>query len=312
MITRCTASARAGCRPPFDECCASLSAVQSAVFLDRDNTIIANDGDLGDPSLVRLMSGAAWGVRALREAGYLLIVVTNQGGVARGAYGEAEVDAVHQRTAQLLAEACEWKRSDPLVRDWICCPFHPQGTIDAYRREHPWRKPAPGMLLEGAKRHGIDCARSWMVGDQERDIEAGRAAQCRTIRLLCGGEDATDVRASSSADFVETDLLHASHRILRADGKDGNPRWESTSHTRLLAKNDMLSAPATREIVTAAAHAIAEREGVSLLRVEVESWGVDLEVAGPEVVAIGLASELRRNTNLWAASRGLPSLWAGE
>jgi len=286
--------------------------VQSAVFLDRDNTIIANDGDLGDPSLVRLMPGAAWGARALREAGYLLIVVTNQGGVARGAYGEAEVDAVHQRTAQLLEEACEWKRGDPLVSDWMSCPFHPQGTVAAYRQEHPWRKPAPGMLLEAAKRHAIDCTRSWMIGDQDRDIEAGRAAQCRTIRLLHASEDATDVRAASSADFVEPDLLHASHRILRADGKDGAPRWESTSHTRLLAKREMLNAPATRELVTATARAIAEREGVSLLRLEVEVWGVDLEVAGPEVVAIGLATELRRNTNLWAASRGLPSLWAGE
>jgi len=301
-----------GCRPPSDECCASLLAVQSAVFLDRDNTIIANDGDLGDPSLVRLMPGAAWGVRALREAGYLLIVVTNQGGVARGAYGESDVDAVHARTARMLEDACEWKRREPLVRDWISCPFHPQGTVDAYRCEHPWRKPAPGMLLEGAKRHDIDCTRSWMIGDQERDVEAGRAAQCRTIRLLRAGESGTDVRASSGADFVETDLLHAGHRILRADGKDGTPRWESTTHTRLLAKNDMLNALATRELITATALAIAEREGVSLLRVEVEPWGVDLEVVGPEVVAIGLATELRRNTNLWAASRGLPSLWAGE
>jgi hypothetical protein len=74
----------------------------------------------------------------------------------------------------------------------------------------------------------------------------------------------------------------------------------------------MLNALAVREIVSATARAIAEREGVSLLRLEVEPWGVDLEVAGPEVLAIGLATELRRNTNLWAAARGLPSLWAGE
>jgi len=286
--------------------------VQRAVFLDRDNTIIANDGDLGDPTLVRLMAGAAWGVRALREAGYLPVVVTNQGGVARGAYSEADVDLVHRRIAQMLEEVCEWKRSEALVCDWISCPFHPDGTVDAYRREHPWRKPAPGMLLEAAKRHAIDCAQSWLVGDQERDIEAGRAAACRTIRILRAGEDVGDVRATSQADFVESDLLHASHRILRADGKDGAPRWESTSQTRLLAKDDMLNALAVREIVSATARAIAEREGVSLLRLEVESWGVDLEVAGPEVLAIGLATELRRNTNLWAAARGLPSLWAGE
>jgi len=286
--------------------------VHRAVFLDRDNTIIANDGDLGDPTLVRLMPGAAWGARALREAGYLLIVVTNQGGVARGAFSELDVDAVHQKVAQLLEEACDWVRDEPLVRDWMYCPFHPEGTVAAYRREHPWRKPAAGMLLEASTRHAIDRTQSWMVGDQDRDIDAGRAGSCRTIRLLRAGEDAADLRATSSADFVESDLLHASQRILRADGRDGTPRWEATSQTRLFAKQGTLNEPSVRDLITATARAIAERAGVPLVRLEVDSHGVDLEVAAAEVVAVGLATELRRNTNLWAAARGLPSLWAGE
>ena len=71
--------------------------MKSGVFLDRDNTILANDGDLGDPALVRILPGAAWGIRALREAGYCVVVVTNQGGVARGLYSENDVEAVHAR-----------------------------------------------------------------------------------------------------------------------------------------------------------------------------------------------------------------------
>ena len=73
--------------------------MQPAVFLDRDNTLIANDGDLGDPGQVRLLDGVAQGLAALREAGFRLVVITNQGGVARGRYGEADVDAVHQEIA---------------------------------------------------------------------------------------------------------------------------------------------------------------------------------------------------------------------
>src|SRR5262245_266762 len=78
----------------------------AAIFLDRDNTLIANDGDLGDPAQVRVLPGAAQALGALRDAGYRIVVVSNQGGVARGAFSEADVDAVNQRTARLLdAEA---------------------------------------------------------------------------------------------------------------------------------------------------------------------------------------------------------------
>lgn len=157
--------------------------MKSGVFLDRDNTILANDGDLGDPALVRILPGAAWGIRALREAGYCVVVVTNQGGVARGLYSENDVDAVHARCEELLTREAEWTRSEPLIAKWMYCPFHPNGTVAKYRAEHPWRKPAPGMLIAAAVELSIDCNKSWMIGDQERDIEAGRSARCRTILI---------------------------------------------------------------------------------------------------------------------------------
>ena len=283
--------------------------MKSGVFLDRDNTILANDGDLGDPALVRILPGAAWGIRALREAGYCVVVVTNQGGVARGLYSENDVDEVHARCEELLTREAEWTRSEPLIAKWMYCPFHPNGTVAEYRREHPWRKPAPGMLLAAAVELSIDCAKSWMIGDQERDIEAGRSAGCRTILITPPSRVEAEVRATSCADFVEADLLHASHRVLRMDGCDGAPIWTQTSSTKLIALSGRLVDANTRNVIQAAAHALAEREGVRLVRLTVDEVGVDLEIVGSEIVALGFAAELRRNTNHWAQSHGDLPIW---
>jgi histidinol-phosphate phosphatase family protein len=151
---------------------------ERAVFLDRDNTLIPNDGDLGDADRVRLLDGVAPALARLAEAGFRLVVVSNQGGVARGAYGEAEVEAVHRRLAALV-DAAAGRRG--LIDRFYYCPYHPEGTVAAYAREHPWRKPQPGMLHAAQRDLDLDLGRSWLVGDQPRDIEAGRAAGCSTI-----------------------------------------------------------------------------------------------------------------------------------
>ncbi len=149
-----------------------------AIFLDRDNTIIHNDGDLGNPAEVRLIRGAAHAIASLRHLGFRIIIVTNQGGVARGIYTEDDVDAVHQHIAQLVHDT-----TGGIIDRFYYCPFHPNGTVNEYRKEHPWRKPQPGMLLQAAKDLEVDLEHSWMVGDQERDIEAGNAAHCQTILI---------------------------------------------------------------------------------------------------------------------------------
>lgn len=158
--------------------CGILTAVEPAVFLDRDNTLIANTGDLGDPSRVRLLDGVAPALVKLRDAGFRLIVVTNQGGVARGKFTESDVDAVHQRIAQLLADA-HGRRN--LIDRFYYCPYHPQGAIDEYRRDHSWRKPHPGMILQASRDMELDLRQSWLIGDHQRDVAAGRAAGCQTI-----------------------------------------------------------------------------------------------------------------------------------
>ena len=164
-------------------------------------------------------------------------------------------------------------------------------------------------MIAAAEKLSIDCTKSWMIGDQERDIEAGRSAACRTILITPPSCVGAEVRATSSADFVEADLLHASHRILRMDGRDGAPMWAQTSSTKLIAVFGRLGDIQTRNMIHAAAHALAEREGVRLVRLTVDEVGVDLEIVGSEIVALGFAAELRRNTNHWAHAHGAQPIW---
>ena len=150
-----------------------------AVFLDRDNTLIRNDGDLGDPAKVELIQGAASAVASLRGLGFRVVVVTNQGGVARGRYKEADVEAVHAKLDELIAHYANGARIDA----FYFCPYHPEGNLKQYRKEHADRKPQPGMLLRAARDLSLDLPGSWTVGDQVRDVQAGAAAGTRTILL---------------------------------------------------------------------------------------------------------------------------------
>lgn len=173
--------------------------MQSAVFLDRDDTLIHNrdlpapadppmgwkPGDLYDPDRVTLMPGALEACRELRSAGFALVIVTNQGCVARGSATTDQVEAVNARVLKLLTA----ESGEPLIAAAYYVPFHPMGNVPAYTREHPWRKPQPGMLLAAAEEHGLDLPSSWMIGDAARDVEAGinaglPAGQC----LRCGPE----------------------------------------------------------------------------------------------------------------------------
>ena len=151
----------------------------AAVFLDRDNTIIHNDGDLGDPEQVRLIQGAASAISSLCGLGSRVIVVSNQGGVARGQFSEGDVEAVHERIRELVQQAANGARIDR----FSYCPYHPEGKVAKYTREHYTRKPQPGMLTDAAEAFGLELGQCWMIGDQMRDIEAGAEAGTRTILL---------------------------------------------------------------------------------------------------------------------------------
>lgn len=196
--------------------------VQPAIFLDRDNTLIANDGDLGDPAAVRIIDGVGPGLRALRDAGYRLVVVSNQAGVARGRFTEEDVDTVHQRIATLIEEQAGRGESDAaaiapggggLIDRFYYCPYHPEATLPDYRRDHPWRKPHPGMILQAARDMGLDLSRSWMIGDQERDVLAGKAAGCRTVLFSRDAELAQRIKPTDAATtFGEVVKIILQHR----------------------------------------------------------------------------------------------------
>ena len=147
--------------------------VRKAVFLDRDGTIIDNQGDLGDPEGVRIISGAKEALHRLAEAGWLLIVVTNQAGVARGAFKEEDIKIVHDHIDTLVG---------PIERYYYCC-YHPEGPLEEWKMAHPWRKPSPGMLQQAMQDFDIDMNSSWMVGDTARDMQAGLAVGCKAIWL---------------------------------------------------------------------------------------------------------------------------------
>jgi len=167
--------------------------MRAAVFLDRDDTIIANrevtagtahPGDLVDPAMVRLLPGAAVGLKRLAAAGFVLIVVSNQGGIAMGVCTPAQVEAVNDAMRELLS------REGVALAGVYYSPSRPGGTVERFAGPDPWRKPAPGMIIAAAREFEIDLTRSWMVGDAARDVEAGAAAGIggeRCLLITAGG-----------------------------------------------------------------------------------------------------------------------------
>ena len=152
--------------------------MNSAVFLDRDGVINrkAIEGEyITSWEEMELLPGVAEGIALLNRAGFCVIVVTNQRCVAKGLISEADLQDMHSRMREVLAR-------DGAVIDAI---YHCPHDLESQCR---CRKPAPGMLLEAAKSRSIDLASSWMIGDSDSDIEAGKSAGCRTIRLLDHGE----------------------------------------------------------------------------------------------------------------------------
>jgi D-glycero-D-manno-heptose 1,7-bisphosphate phosphatase len=177
-----------------------------AVFLDRDGTLIEDPGYVGRPERVQLLPGAVEGLAKMRRLGFALVVVSNQSGVARGYFGEEAVAAVHDAIEAKLGPAAKIDR-------FLFCPHLAEGIVPEYAVACECRKPKPGLILQAAREMGIDLARSFLVGDSERDLAAGRAAGVRTVLVMTGATAAAGGSGSASADHVAANLAQAADWI---------------------------------------------------------------------------------------------------
>jgi len=180
-----------------------------AIFLDRDGTLVQPRHYPSHPEELVLCERIGPPLRRLQEAGFALVVVTNQAGIARGYFGVAELDAMHRHLRRELL-------SGGVRLDGIYfCPHHRDGVVPELAVECECRKPRPGMILQAASELGLSLRGSWLVGDILDDVEAGNRAGCRTVLVDLG----TEFRPESprrAPHYVARDTPHAL-AIVEAD-----------------------------------------------------------------------------------------------
>ncbi len=174
-----------------------------ALFLDRDGVVNEEVGYLHRAEEVRFVDGIFPLCRTATRLGYRLIVVTNQAGIARGYYSEADFHALMEFMRDQL-------RTEGVELDAVYyCPFHPEHGIGEYKREHEDRKPGTGMLLRGAREFGVELRESVMVGDRCSDVAAANAAELRQVFLISGTE-----AVECSGNYLAVDSLAEVERWL--------------------------------------------------------------------------------------------------
>lgn len=179
-----------------------------AIFLDRDGTIIEDVGYLNNPQDIKFIPGSIEAIKKLNEAGYKVIIITNQAGVARGLIIENMLQTLDKTIQKELLNG------GAQIDAIYYCPHHAEHGHYPYKQECGCRKPEPGMILKAAKDHNIDLSQSWMIGDKKSDIEAGQAAGTKTILVLTGqGKEHKDKLAKQTEHLAEN-LLEAAKIIL--------------------------------------------------------------------------------------------------
>jgi D,D-heptose 1,7-bisphosphate phosphatase len=151
-----------------------------AVFFDRDGVLNHDFGHVGSTDRFKWVDGAREAISLLNESGYFVFVVTNQAGIAKGYYSEADYRHLSSYIHGSLAE------TGAHIDDERFCPFHPEGTRETYRRQSSWRKPKPGMILNLLRLWPVDAARSFLIGDKESDLQAAKAAGIEAYRFTGG------------------------------------------------------------------------------------------------------------------------------
>ena len=187
--------------------------MKPAVFIDRDGTILDELGYVVPGSEVKIYPFSAPAISRLTDAGFPVVVITNQGGIALGMYDHAFVDATHEQLASALA------KDGATITAWYYCPHHPDGVVADFSGPCECRKPGTGLLEAAAKDLDIDLSASWVVGDQWRDIELARRAGAYGILVRTGygarleKEWPADI---ARPQLVADDLMEAAEHIIRA------------------------------------------------------------------------------------------------
>lgn len=192
-----------------------------AIFLDKDGTLIDDVPHNVNLDLIRLSWMAGPALQLFQQMGYALFIVSNQAGIAKGFFTEACIEPVRHRLGKLLAQY------GVTLSGFYYCPHSPEGTVSRYAISCMCRKPMPGMLHRAAHEHGIDLARSWMIGDILDDVEAGQRAGCGTVLIDNGNETEWKSGAFRTPHLTAPNLYAAArmiaiaHSALHTEGRNG-------------------------------------------------------------------------------------------
>ena len=182
--------------------------MNKAIFLDRDGTINEDPGYLKHYRELKLLPHAAEAIELFNKAGYKVIVISNQSAVARGIIGEDMLQSMNKALQkQLLSKGA-------YLDEIYYCPHHPEHGVYPYKNECECRKPNAGLIKKAAKKHDIDISKSFMIGDHSIDIEAGHKAGTKTILVLSGHENESDMK--TKPDHTAKNLLEAAKWILKS------------------------------------------------------------------------------------------------
>ncbi|WP_295767106.1 HAD family hydrolase [uncultured Mucilaginibacter sp.] len=183
--------------------------MNKAIFLDKDGTLIPDIPYNVNPSLITISDDTIEGLQRLRDEGYLFVIISNQSGVARGLFAEAELNGVYSRLQELL------QPFSLALSGFYYCPHEAVSEANsAFVTACTCRKPEPGLLIKAAGELKIDLTESWMIGDILNDVEAGNRAGCRTILINNGNETEWLAGPMRSPGYVCSSINQAASDIL--------------------------------------------------------------------------------------------------
>ncbi|OGB87488.1 hypothetical protein A3H38_02985 [candidate division WOR-1 bacterium RIFCSPLOWO2_02_FULL_46_20] len=177
--------------------------MHKAVFLDRDGTIVEDVGYLNSPQQLQFIPGSIEAIKKLNEAGYKVVVITNQAGVAKGLISEDMLQTIDKTLQKFILSGGAY------LDGLYYCPHHPEHGLYPYKQDCQCRKPKPGLFKKAEKDLNIDLARSWMIGDKATDVEAGQRAGTKTVFVMTGKGKKEKDRLRKKPDYIAENLKQA-------------------------------------------------------------------------------------------------------